>query len=178
MIERTTKNILTPALLACVLLISGCQTMPSPSGDATAVQSQGPSASGTVRFIDYPGFDRDLHQALTLEAPVVTVLLYDKVSPNNTPDRIQKWLNAVDKHGGKVEVQPPPNELTPKNPLLLISLIGGLWNVIKASADLRDSQLTRIVKGHDAVISLERNDAGQVVIAKILFRKSPDSPKS
>ena len=74
-----------------------------------------------------------------------------------------------------MEVDPPPNELTPKNPLALISLLGGLWNAIKASADLRDSQLTQSVKGHDAVISLERNEAGQVVVGKILFRKAKNS---
>lgn len=168
------KSPITPcALLACVLALAACETLPSQADNATPAHNR--QVSNTVRFIDYAGFDQELHSALKLPEPVVTVLLYDKVSPNNTPDRLQKWLNAVERNGGQVEIEPPPNELTPKNPLALISLIGGLWNVIKATSDLRDAQLTRIVKGHDAVISLERNEAGQVVIGKILFRKAKNS---
>jgi len=167
-------SLVTCAVLAGLLALAGCETMPSQAEGAPPA-APAHQASSTLNFVDFAGFDRDLSSALKLKEPVVTVLMYDKVSPNNTPDRLQKWLNAVEKNGGKVEVEPPPNELTPKNPLALISLIGGLWNVIKASADLRDSQLTQAVKGHDAVISLERNDAGQVVVSKILFRKAGGS---
>jgi hypothetical protein len=98
--------------------------------------------------------------------------MFDKVSPNNTPERLQKWLNAVERNGGKVEIQPPPNELVPRNPLALISLVGGLWNVIKATTAVHDVQVTKAVKGRDAVISLERNAQGQVVVGKIIFKKS------
>ncbi len=160
-------------LLASLLILSGCETVPLQADKSASTQAQ--QVSSTLRFFDFPGFDRDLHLALKLQDPVVTVVMYDKVSPNNTPDRLQKWLNAVEKHGGKVEVEPPPNELTAKSPLAIISLLGGLWNAIKATSDLRDSQLTQSVKGHDAVISLERNDAGQVVVSKILFRKAKNS---
>jgi hypothetical protein len=169
------KSLMTCAVLAGLLALGGCETLPAQADGAAPTPQSARQASSTLSFVDFGGFDRDMHSALQLQAPVVTVLMYDKVSPNNTPDRLQKWLNAVEKNGGKVEVEPPPNELTPKNPLALISLIGGLWNVIKASADLRDQQLTRAVKGHDAVISLERNDAGQVVVSKILFRKASGS---
>ncbi len=171
------KSLMSCAMLAGLLVLGGCETMPSQAQGAASTPTPTPTrqVSSTLNFVDFAGFDRDLHSALKLQEPVVTVLMYDKVSPNNTPDRLQKWLNAVEKNGGKVEIEPPPNELTPKNPLALISLIGGLWNVIKASADLRDSQLTQAVKGHDAVISLERNDAGQVVVGKILFRKASGS---
>ena len=160
-------------LMVGLLTLAGCETAPQQGDKVSAVQAQ--PTSSTLRFIDFAGFDRDLNAALKLQQPVVTVAMYDKVSPNNTPDRLQKWLNAVEKHGGRVEVEPPPNELTPKSPLALISLLGGLWNVIKASADLRDSQLTQSVKGHDAVISVERNEAGQVVVGKILFKRAAGS---
>lgn len=171
------KPLITCAMVSGLLALGGCETMPSQAENAAPAPNANATrhASSTLNFVDFAGFDRDLNSALKLQEPVVTVLMYDKVSPNNTPDRLQKWLNAVEKNGGKVEIEPPPNELTPKNPLALISLIGGLWNVIKASADLRDSQLTQAVKGHDAVISLERNEAGQVVVGKILFRKARGS---
>ena len=172
--ERTMTKFFTFSFLSVALFsLAGCETVPQQADrtvdQVSAAQTQ---ASSTVRFVDFAGFDRDLHAALKLQDPVVSVVMYDKVSPNNTPDRLQKWLNAVEKNGGKVEVEAPPNELTPKNPLAIISLLGGLWNAIKASADLRDSQLTHVVKGRDALISLERNEAGQVVVGKILFRKA------
>ena len=164
----------TFSLLSAVLVaLAACETVPQNAdrqGSPTSAAET--TVSSTVRFVDFAGFDRDLHAALKLQDPVVSVVMYDKVSPNNTPERLQKWLNAVEKNGGKVEVEAPANELTPKNPLAIISLLGGLWNAIKASSDLRDSQLTHIVKGRDALISLERNEAGQVVVGKILFRKS------
>jgi hypothetical protein len=98
--------------------------------------------------------------------------MYDKVSPNNTPERLQKWLNAVERNGGKVEIEPPPNELVPRNPLALIGLVGGLWNAIKATAEIHDKQVTQAARGRDAVISLERNAQGQVVVGKIIFKKN------
>ncbi|WP_143474102.1 hypothetical protein [Limnohabitans sp. B9-3] len=152
------------------LVLSGCQTTPDSS--IGAVSGGRSAVANTISFIDFTGFDRDLNLALRQGQPLVTVVMYDKVSPNSTPDRLQKWLNAVESNGGRVEIEPPPNELVPRNPLALISLVGGLWNVIKATADLRDRELTQSVKGHDAVISLERNDAGHVVVGKIMFKKA------
>lgn len=162
---------LTKTLLALALISSlgACQT---PAPDAAQGQSQR-VVKDTISFLDYSGFDHELSQALNQSEPVVTVLLHDKVSPNNTPDRLQKWLNAVDRNGGKVEVETPPNELTPRSPFAIISLLGGLWNAIKLTTELRDRQLTQSVRGHDAVISLERNPEGQMVISKIRFKKAP-----
>ena len=164
------KPMTTAVLVAAVLALAACQsTAPQATATSPAATQQGPR---TLNFVDYGGFDRELNAALKHNEPVVTVALFDKVSPNNTPDRLQKWLNAVERNGGRVDIQPPPNELSPKSPLALISLVGSLWSAIKATSDFRDSQLTQAVKGHDAVISLERNAAGQVVIGNILFKKS------
>jgi hypothetical protein len=157
-------------LAISALFLSGCQT--TSDSNLGAVPGERASVSSTISFIDFTGFDRDLNHALKQGQPLVTVVMYDKVSPNSTPDRLQKWLNAVESNGGRVEIEPPPNELVARNPLALISLMGGLWNAIKATADLRDKELTQSVKGHDAVISLERNDAGNVVVGKILFKKA------
>lgn len=164
---------LAPLLLLGLLVLGGCQSTSEQGQQAGQAATQ--PAQSALNFVDYAGFDRSLHSALSQKQPVVTVVMYDKVSPNNTPDRLQKWLNAVERNGGRVDIQPPPGELTPKSPMALISLIGGLWNAIKVTSDLRDAQMTQIVKGHDAVIALERNEAGQIVIGKILFKKSNPS---
>lgn len=155
------------ALCMAVCVLSACETT-SPNAPAVAKEP----VKDKLSFVDISRFDRDLHDALVLQSEPVTVAMYDKVSPNNTPDRLQKWLNAVERNGGKVEIEPPPNELVPRNPLALISLVGGLWNAIKATTEIHDKQVTQAVRGRDAVISLERNAQGQIVVGKIVFKKN------
>lgn len=163
----------TTSVAACLalLLLSACDTT------GTGALSGSPSeikhiSADQLGFVDITRFDRDLQLALLQQPSTVTVAMFDKVSPNNTPERLQKWLNAVERNGGKVEIEPPPNELVPRNPMALISLVGGLWNVIKATTAVHDAQVTQAVRGRDAVISLERNAQGQVVVGKIIFKKN------
>lgn len=164
---RYVGKLFGPWVVGVVVMLSGCQTepvhTPSVEADAAVVKE--------VKFFDIKKFDHDLYAALHGTSPEVTVLMYEKVSPNATPDRLQKWLNSVEKNGGKVEIEPPPNELVPRNPFALIGLIGGLWDAIKATSDYRDAQLTNSVKGRDAVIRLERNARGEIVVGSILFKK-------
>ena len=158
-------------VLVAVSLFSACDTTGTGNlaGTAAEVKKAKPNELG---FVDIARFDRDLQDALLTEPSPVTVAMFDKVSPNNTPERLQKWLNAVERNGGKVEIEPPPNELVPRNPLVLISMAAGLWNAIKATPAIHDAQVTKAVKGRDAIISLERNAQGQVVIGKIIFKKT------
>jgi len=167
----------TTSVAACLtlLLLSACDT--TGTGALSGSPSSSPSeikhiSADQLGFVDITRFDRDLQLALLQQPSTVTVAMFEKVSPNNTPERLQKWLNAVERNGGKVEIEPPPNELVPRNPMALISLVGGLWNVIKATAAVHDAQVTQAVKGHDAVISLERNAKGEVVVGKIIFKKN------
>lgn len=150
--------------------LAACQTETT-TPLTTSAANHSESVKQEVMFIDIKKFDQDLYRALHTSEPEIKVVMYEKVSPNSTPDRLQKWLNAVEKNGGKVEIEPPPNELVPKNPLALIGLVGGLWDAIKAVSDFRDSEMTRAVKGRDAIISLERNARGEVVVGKLTFKK-------
>jgi len=160
----------TVSILFLLVHLSACQTQTMPPLVTPASKSLDP-AKHEVMFLDIQKFDQDLYRALHTSEPEVTVVMYEKVSPNSTPDRLQKWLNAVEKNGGKVEIESPPNELVPKNPLLLIGLVGSLWDAIKAVSDFRDAEMTRAVKGRDAIISLERNARGEVVVSKLTFKK-------
>lgn len=154
-------------LLALTMFLSACQTDPTLVPQASGADS----ALKEVNFFDLKKFDQEMYLAMNGTAPNVTVLMYEKVSPNNTPERLQKWLNSVEKNGGKVEIEPPPNELVARNPFALIGLVGGLWDAVKAATDFRDSQLTNSVKGRDAVIKLERNARGEIVVGSIVFKK-------
>jgi hypothetical protein len=158
------------AVFLC-LMLAACQTNMSGIPHTLEGASDLTTSHKEVKFFDIKKFDHELYQALQSKEPEVTVVLYEKVSPNNTPDRLQKWLNSVERNGGKIDIEPPPNELVPRNPFALIGLIGSLWDVIKAATDFRDSQLTQSVKGRDAVIRLERNTRGEIVLNSITFKK-------
>lgn len=129
------------------------------------------STGAKLSFIDISKFDRDLSGSLQDKTASVEVAFYDKVSPNNVPDRLQKWISVVEADGGKVLVEPPQNELVARNPLAAISLVGTLFSSIKGFAKFNSERTYESAKGRDAVISLERNSKGEVVITAIKFVK-------
>ena len=134
-----------------------------------------PTAAGAkISFLDIPKFDRDLSISLQEKNKTVEVAFYDKVSPNNVPDRLQKWISVVEADGGKVLVEPPPNELISRSPMAAISLVGTLISSIKGFSKFNSDRVYEAVKGRDTVISLERNNKGEVVINSIKFvRRAP-----
>jgi hypothetical protein len=83
-----------------------------------------------LSFLDISKFDRDLSGSLQDKNKTVEIAFYEKVSPNNVPDRLQKWISVVEADGGKVLVEPPPNELVSRNPLAAMNLVGTLLTTI------------------------------------------------
>jgi len=128
-----------------------------------------------IQFLDMSKFDKDMNFMLSSDATNVEVGFYEKVSPNKTPERIQNWLTAVEKNGGTITIEPPPNEMVPKSPFALISLIGSLWSGIKNILELMDNSNQYITKGRNATIQLERDPKGEILIPKIIFSKSNSS---
>ena len=127
-----------------------------------------------LSFLDISKFDRDLSGSLQDKNASVEVAFYDKVSPNNVPDRLQKWISVVEADGGKVLVEPPPNELVSRSPMAAISLVGTLISSIKGFSKFNSDRVYEAAKGRDTVISLERNTKGEVVIHSIKFvRRAP-----
>jgi hypothetical protein len=148
------------ALLLAVL--SGC------ANDQAIVNSK-TEAKTNITFIDINKFDAELSASLAGKSEPISVSFYEKVSPNAMPERLQKWLTTVERTGGKVDIESPPNELAPKNPMILISLFSGLWSGMKSFNEVRDSQVVNAAKGRSAVISLERNPEKQLVVSKVTF---------
>lgn len=68
-------------------------------------------------------------------------------------------------------VEPPPNELVARSPFGAVSLIGSLISSIKGFAHFNSDKIYESAKGRDAVISLERNNKGEVVVNSIKFVK-------
>lgn len=132
-----------------------------------------PKPSPNLGFIDIEKFDRDL--AASFDEPIkeVEVIFYDKTSPNAIPSRMQKWISATENTGGKVTIQAPPNEVIPKSPVALFGLFGSLFSGAKAALDMTSDARLKKAKGHDAVIFLERNSQGDMVVSKVKFTKQP-----
>lgn len=156
---KTLALVFSWALAAC--------TSNVPLSSAVEVTPTGTKLS----FLDISKFDRDLSSSLQTKGTLVEVAFYDKVSPNNVPDRLQKWISVVESDGGKVLVEPPPNELVTRSPLAAVSLIGTLITSIKGFAQFNSEKIYESAKGRDAVISLERNSKGEVVVNSIKFVK-------
>jgi len=158
------KTHLLISMLSTALALVACNTTPVNSSDPITPKAQ-------VSFIDISKFDRELASSVGSPLEAVDVVFYDRVGPNNMPERLQKWLSAVEKNGGVVRVVPPPNEIAPRDPLALISLVGSLFTVIKNLAVINSDKIFETVKGRDAAIALERNASGELVVAKLQFIK-------
>ena len=149
-----------------MFLLTGCQTIPNASnGDASTL------APTTLSFIDFESFDGDLQRALNAGTDKVTINFLDKPSPNKTPVRLQKWIAKMQDAGGKIQIQTPPNELTPKNPFALISMITSLWTGNKAIKELNKDTVFSSIDSRNAVIQLERNSKGELLIGQVVFVK-------
>jgi len=161
-------------LAATALLMTACASQvplssPSLSAASGASSAQTPAPLTSLSFVDLPQFDRQLSQSLNADLPQVDVVFYEKVSPNQVPERLQRWLSAVERTGGKVRVNPPPNDITPKDPFFLLSLLGSLVSSIKGIAEVQSDLPLVSAQGRDVVISLERNARGEVIIGKMAF---------
>ena len=127
-----------------------------------------------LSFLYISKFYNDLSGSLQDKNASVEVAFYDKVSPNNVPDRLHKWISVVEANGGKVLVEPPPNELVSRSPFSDLRLIGTLITSIKGFAQFKSERIYESAKGRDAVITLERGSNGDVTVKAIKFvmRKS------
>jgi len=125
-----------------------------------------------MEFIDISKFDRDMNASLTDKYDVVEVVFYDKVSPNNIPERLQNWISSIEKAGGKVEVKRPEGELVSKDPFSIISLASSLYSSLKSKAIIPFDRSYDSAKGRNALIQLERNKDGAVVVSYIKFEKT------
>ena len=124
-----------------------------------------------INFLDISKFDRDLSGSLQDRNSSVEVAFFKRVSPNNVPERLQKWIFAVEDDGEQILVEPPPNELISRSPMAAISLVGTLFTSSEGFAKLNSERVYESAKGRDAVITLERNNKGEVVINAIKFIK-------
>ena len=151
-------------LLCILLLLNACSTN-SPTTQSNNEPKQ------KLGFIDIGNFDHELSSSLNSQINVVDVMFYEKVSPNKIPERLQKWIAAVERSGGHVKVETPPNEPTPRSALTLLSLLGTAYSTIKNHIASQPESFLSSTKGRNAVISLERGTNGELLVEKVRFIK-------
>ena len=123
----------------------------------------------SIRFIDLSKFDSEMERALNGSKETVTVTFYEKTSPNNMPNRLQKWVTSVEKSGGKIEVEPPPDEPRARSPVMLIGLLGGLWSSIKAWGEIKEKSMLDAAQSRNVQIYLERSGSGDIIVSRVTF---------
>lgn len=153
-------------LLAGCLAISACETNPP-------VKSSQVDAAPIVAFLDADKFDNELSASLSAPITEVTVPFYDKVSPNQMPERIKVWVNYIEKNGGKIQMTEPTSSsgVTAKNPFLIFSMINAIRTLVTLEQKSEKAKVLASAKGHDVKILLAYNAQNEVVIDKIVFAK-------
>ena len=125
-----------------------------------------------VTFIDLQKFDDQLSSSLSGIKDPVAVNFYSPVTPNEIPQRMQKWLAMIEQSGGRIDVTSPAGEPTPKDPTIIFSLFGSMFSGIRALIGQYDSMnMEKIAKNRDANIMLGRNSQGNIYIQKIEFKQ-------
>ncbi len=122
-----------------------------------------------LQFIDMGGFDQSLSTSLNTASPKVEVGFYDKVAPSALPERLQKWMAAVESRGGKVKITPPPSNVTAKSPFLLISAISSIWTASGMVKDASAESRFAVAGNYDAELVLKQDDRGDTLVEKLVF---------
>ncbi len=153
---------------ACVAtLLSACASAPDPTSTA--------SAKPQIEFVDLSGFDRQLSSSLAAKLPSVNVAVAGSTPATDIPERMQAWLHAVEAGGGTVTVSPPQSTVVAKNPLILISIVSGIWNNIKAAKAVQTYELHKPAQTYNAEIVLKISEQGDRLIDKIIFTERKPS---
>lgn len=163
------------ALAVALPLIGGCETNPpAPSASTappttTAATALASPAKSNLEFIDLQGFDRDLHNSLSAALPAVDVAFYSRVSPSALPERLQKWMAAVESGGGKIKVTPAKSTVTAKNPFMIIGVVNFAFNLSKAAKLEAEYSQFKPAKSFDAEIVLKADGDGESIVDKVVF---------
>jgi len=146
-----------------ILILSVFSTLGCQSVDLTPTKEK-------LTFVDTKSFDNEFANSLTNKKTPITVDFYSPITPNSIPPRLEKWMAMAETEGGKITVNQPPNELAPKDPLILLGLFTGLWELVNKLKGQKDSySMEERVKDRNVVINLARNPQGALYVDKVIF---------
>lgn len=159
------KNLLL--LASVVVLAASCATEPT----SDTAGADGGSAPKPLVFADLPVFDRTFAQSLSSANGPVVVTSADFITLKQMPQRLEKWLAAVDDGGGKIETQALDNtEPATRSIGLIFTLIGAIRQVREMA---RDAQYAT-ARNFNATIFYRLDAKGDRVVDRIeMVRKIP-----
>ena len=148
--------------VAVTLALAACETSPALPAAAGPAKAQ-------LQFIDLQDFDRDLSNALTAPLPKVEIGFYNRITPSALPDRLQRWMGAVEAGGGQVKVVSPPPAIAAKSPTLLISIASSIWSASKMVKEIAAQNQFKAAGAFDAQIILKLNSQGDSEVDRVVF---------
>jgi hypothetical protein len=126
---------ITPLFLAALLVAA----YPGNSRGADTNTQQAP-AGAELSLYDSITFDIKLSSALGKERPAVTVRPVAPFTLNQIPERIDKWLDAVRKHGGQIELKPDPDYPASRDFGLIYDLLSKAYDLAKEALIYRKAE--------------------------------------
>ena len=147
------------ALMASVALLTAC-----------ASQAPPPPPKDKVAYIDTTSFDRSLSRSLNADLDTIEIPVDDRMSPVAIPERLNKWLSAVDASGGSIQVKQAQDEQG-KTRAFPIAIIGLAIEVVRLLHADSDEKLYKPAGNYDADIMVRQSQNGERVIERIVLKR-------
>ena len=147
------------ALMLSPLVILGMVSVPVAAEPEDDREVPLPSTT----FIDSKIFDRKMSSMTKAKLKEIQIEFADKPSPNELPERLDAWLDAVDRYGGTVDIEPTEP---------MRGVLGAL--VYLASEAIRAAKkksLYRGAKHYDAVIYYSPESG---LVERVLFSRKEE----
>ena len=150
--------------LACALIVTALLA-------ACASEPPAPPPKESVGYIDTNSFDRSLASSLNAELETIEIPVSDRMSPVAIPDRLNKWLSAVDANGGNIQVKQIPDEQGGKQRGFPIAVIGLAIEVVRLLRGTPEERLYKPAANYDADIMVRQGPNGERVIERVLLKR-------
>ena len=127
---------------------------------ACASEPPAPPPKESVNYIDTTSFDRSLSSSLNADLETIEIPVTDRMSPVAIPDRLNKWLSAVDANGGNIQVKQIPDEQGKQRgfPIAVIGLA-------------IEERLYKPAANYDADIMVRQGPNGERIIDRVLLKR-------
>lgn len=155
------RAVINGMLLGGVLVLGGC---------ASDVPKGPPREQ--VSYLDTSAFDRNLSTSLAANLPEVVIPVQDKMTPVAIPERLNKWLSAVDANGGQIQVKEMPAvDANGKARGFPLVLVGVAIEVVRHLYGKAEERLYKPAARYDAELQVRPGPNGERIIEKVIMRR-------
>lgn len=137
---------------------------------ACASEPPAPPPKEKVAYIDTTSFDRSLSRSLNADLDTIEIPVEDRMSPVAIPERLNKWLSAVDASGGNVQVKQASDEQG-KTRGFPIAVIGLAIEVVRLLRGNPEEKLYKPAGNYDADIVVRQGPSGERVIERVVLKR-------